>query len=77
MLSGLLLVDCHLCDVLVAMTSIPPPMTQEDMLAKQVTGGELSQEQKKQLEYQRQVCNSTTLPPTEPNRPTHLPNWPT
>lgn len=51
----------------VAMASIPPPVSQDAMLAKQVTGGELSEEQKKQLDYQRQVCifNNCTIEITD------------
>ena len=32
-----------------------PQLTQDALIARQVTGGELSEEQKKQLAYQRQV----------------------
>lgn len=41
--------------IIVAMVAAPQ-LSQDAMLARQVTGGELSAEQMKQLKYQREVC---------------------
>lgn len=41
--------------IIVAMAAAPQ-LSQDAMLARQVTGGELSAEQMKQLKYQREVC---------------------
>ena len=39
-----------------------PQLSQDALLARQVTGGELSEEQKKQLAYQRQVRHKNVFP---------------
>jgi len=50
-------------------------LSTEAMLAKQVTGGELSAEQKKQLEYQRQVCTLVSASNTKDRNFVYCTTW--